>query len=217
MTESVPDTFTLPEIQAALGSSAAWSSGWAIFNRKAQMLAGWRTDAKRAIPEKGEVAMAASGFNTVLPGPTMLLAVAKEHAKNLLGVEIPQAMCSPDFRPCEYNVADIKAPLKLKLHGDEREYPLDIKRIAFSGIALVDDAVADSFTLQEHPKIKSIGWVSEERMRELEAGGHLSFPHQMAHVYRMYAVVRALLARNLPASALRLDWVIDVGGEQIAI
>lgn len=211
MTENTDKTFPLPTIQEATGSWAAFSSGRAIFNRKAELLTGWRTDIPRAIPESGEVALAASGFNNVVKGPAMLDAIADKHGENLLGVKIPQAMCSPDFRPCEYDVQVIKAPLGTPLG------PLDIKRIAFSGIALVDDAVAESFTLQEHPKIKSIGWVSEERMRELEAGGQLSFPHQMAHVYRMYAVVRALLARNLPASVLRLDWVIDVGGEQIAI
>ncbi|MBI1308367.1 MAG: hypothetical protein GC129_00715 [Proteobacteria bacterium] len=195
--------FSLNDIRAGMPSWLAYSSGRMNFNQKGEILLGWRTETPRAIPENGEVALATSGFNNVVPGPAMYAQVADAHALAMIGLVPPREQCTPDFRPCEYDVKAMPAPLGTSFG------PLDIKRVAMSGICLMDDETAEQVKFVSHPKLKSISWESEARVRELEKESKLSFPYQVEHLYRAFEVVRALLDIGRPASDLRLDWVLQ--------
>jgi hypothetical protein len=170
------DIYPPDQINQRIRSWLIWSATNIVIGPDGRLLLIVRSNAEeRAIPEPGDLALV-GGFNTVVNGPTMFGAVADAHLKAILGLTVQQEQCS-DFLPCEYDMENTDGPLNTPFGV------LDIKRVAFDRIVLLDEGDVARITPQG--KARDIVWMTETEFRHTIAKdgyGGISFPYQIEHV-----------------------------------
>lgn len=172
MTVDLTKIMPSEELEAMHRSWEAWSATNIMFTPDGKLVLGLRTVKPESIPEPGDYALV-GGFNTLVAPPAMRRDVADAHAKDQLNIDLVPGQSST-FLPCEYEMSEIKDPLKTS-NG-----PIHIKRTAFDRITLLTKEQVES--LQPQGKLKGVECVTEQQFERLVESGKLSFHHQIEHV-----------------------------------
>jgi hypothetical protein len=189
-------------IRKANASQLAFSVSTLPFTPKGELVLGVRATRPESIPEVGDLCLTA-GFNTYVPGPAMWAAAADAWLLANLGLQLDSAQCS-DFLPVEYDMAKIRAPLKIV------EDLWDIKRVAFHRLAGLTNEQVESLRPQD--RLTDVFKVNRERFEAL-LDTKVSFPHEFDFVRRAFDIVKHVGVANI--GKLRATWALPSSQQSI--